>query len=203
MKKIPTLFERDWEGDRSRVVDKVHPGCEWVIAGDGVATRKLDGTCCLVREARLFKRREVKKGATPPPNFEEVELDSETGNVVGWVPVTDDPSDRWHREAFAMLGDGEPAHVPNGTYELIGPKIQGNPEGLGTHTLIPHGTVFAANAGGFYPDPPRTFNGLRDWLAGKDIEGLVFHHLDGRMAKIKLRDFGLKRRKDGDPANLP
>lgn len=43
--------------------------------------------------------------------------------------------------------------------------------------------------------PPRDFDGLRAWLDGKDIEGIVFHHPDGRMAKIKLRDFGLRRPK--------
>lgn len=26
-----------------------------------------------------------------------------------------------------------------------------------------------------------------------NIEGIVFHHPDGRMAKIKLRDFGISR----------
>jgi len=36
--------------------------------------------------------------------------------------------------------------------------------------------------------------GLREWFKGRDIEGLVFHHPDGRMAKIKKRDFGLKRK---------
>jgi len=36
--------------------------------------------------------------------------------------------------------------------------------------------------------------GFREWLKGRDIEGLVFHHPDGRMAKIKKRDFGLKRK---------
>jgi hypothetical protein len=44
-----------------------------------------------------------------------------------------------------------------------------------------------------YPDVPRDFDGLRDWLSLVNIEGLVWHHPDGRMAKIKLRDFGLKR----------
>jgi hypothetical protein len=33
-----------------------------------------------------------------------------------------------------------------------------------------------------------------------DIEGLVFHHPDGRMAKIKLRDFGMKRGGSSKPA---
>jgi hypothetical protein len=42
---------------------------------------------------------------------------------------------------------------------------------------------------------PRDFDGLREYLAGKDIEGIVWHHSDGRMAKIKLRDFGHKRQR--------
>jgi hypothetical protein len=46
-------------------------------------------------------------------------------------------------------------------------------------------------------DAPRSFDELREWLAGKDIEGLVWHHPDGRMAKIKLRDFGLPRARSG------
>jgi hypothetical protein len=45
-----------------------------------------------------------------------------------------------------------------------------------------------------YPDAPRTFNELREWLSGMDIEGIVFHHPDGRMAKIKKRDFGIRRK---------
>lgn len=39
----------------------------------------------------------------------------------------------------------------------------------------------------------RTFAGIRQWLTDKGIEGLVFHHPDGRMAKIKKRAFGLSR----------
>ena len=42
---------------------------------------------------------------------------------------------------------------------------------------------------------PHTFAELRAFLAGQDLEGLVFHHPDRRMGKIKLRDFGLKRGK--------
>jgi hypothetical protein len=57
--------------------------------------------------------------------------------------------------------------------------------------LIMDGLVLIV--GGADEPPPRDFDGLRTWLAGKDIEGIVWHHPDGRMAKIKLRDFGLKR----------
>lgn len=181
MKKILTLFERD----RSRVVNQVHPGCEWVLAGEGVATRKLDGTCCMIRDGKLYKRREVRKSEAEPPLFERADFDEETGKTVGWVPVGAGPEDRWHREALATA-----QVIKDGTYELVGPKVQGNPEHAAGHDLILHGSIMIEPV-------PRTFDGLRDWLATQDIEGVVFHHPNGRMAKIKLRDFGRKRSKAG------
>lgn len=175
------MFERDWAGDKSRVVAKIHPGCEWVAAGEGVATRKLDGSSCMVRDGKLYKRRESRDGEAEPPNFEVSDRDSETGKTIGWLPVGDGPEDKWHRVAFAA------ASLAEGTYELVGPKIQGNPEGFALHVLVAH------SAAEIYEGVPRDFAALRAWLIGRDIEGLVFHHPDGRMAKIKQRDFGLKR----------
>jgi Family of unknown function (DUF5565) len=184
LKKIPTMFERDWAGDKSRVIDKIHPGCEWVTAGEGIATRKIDGTSCLVRDGFLYKRREVKDGDLDPEDFELSTHDEDTGKRIGWVPVSVlGPEDKWHRAAFAGAGI-----LPNGTYELVGPKVQGNPEGFTEHVLISHDST------GLHPDAPRTFDGLREWLSGMDIEGIVFHHPDGRMAKVKKKDFGLKRK---------
>jgi hypothetical protein len=183
VKKIPTIFERDWDGDRSRVVDKPHPACGWVFAGEGRPTRKIDGTSCMVENGKLFKRRELRSGDATPADFMLAGHDDETGKTVGWVPVGEGPEDKFHREAFA---DGPHA---NGTYELIGPKVQGNPEGIDRHMLIMHGTGHA----GLMVDVPVTFDGLREFLAGLNIEGVVWHHPDGRMAKIKLRDFGHRR----------
>lgn len=182
MKKIPTIFERDWNGDRSRVVNVPHPDCDWVFAGEGEATQKLDGSCCLIRDGKLYKRRELRAGEIEPAGFEQVDFDAETCKTIGWVPVGDGPEDRWHREAFEIY-----SFLGECTCELIGPKIQGNPEEVRLHVLVPHSHT------GICHDVPREFNSLREWLDGRDIEGLVFHHPDGRMAKIKLRDFGLKR----------
>ncbi len=181
MRKIPTIFERDWDGDRSRVVNVQNSSCGWVFDGLGTATQKLDGTSCLVRDGKLYKRREIKSGQPAPADFEVADVDLETGKTVGWVPVGDGAEDRWHREAWKI------SWYEDGTYELLGPKVQGNPERKAFHALWRH------DEAPFFNDAPRTFDSLKEWLADKDIEGLVWHHPDGRMAKIKKRDFGLKR----------
>ena len=68
MQKIITLFQRNHDTDHL-VRNEVVPGAEWVIAGEGEATQKMDGTCCLVKDGKLFKRYEVKRGRTPPDDF--------------------------------------------------------------------------------------------------------------------------------------
>lgn len=183
MKKIISLFQRNYDGDR-QVRDEITPGAEWVIAGEGVATRKLDGTCCMVRDGKLYKRHEVRQGKTPPPGFMPAnEPDENTGKQQGWLPVGDGPEDQYHRIAFDGRG------LDDGTYELVGPKVQGNPEKCVMHWLIPHG----GEGTRLLQQPPRTFDALREYLATHDIEGIVWHHPDGRMCKIKGRDFGIKR----------
>lgn len=181
MKKIISLFQRNYDGDRL-VRDEVVPGAEWVVAGEGVATQKYDGTCCMVKDGLLYKRFDAKNGKQPPADFIPAqEADPVTGHWPGWVLVKDDKSDQWHREAFVKCSP-----LPDGTYELIGPKVQGGAEVRVSHLLIRHGSMAM-------PDCPRTFEALKVWLAGKNIEGIVWHHPDGRMVKIKKKDFGMKR----------
>jgi len=180
MNKIPTIFVRDMSRQPALVIPEWVAGTEWVRDGEGIATRKYDGTSCLVRDGKLYKRRELRQGDAAPPDFESLGTDENTGKTVGWVPVGDGPEDRWHREAF----DGPERF--NGTYELVGPKIQGNKEKLVAHTLLRHAAAARCE------DAPREFDALRAWLSANEMEGLVWHHHDGRMAKIKRRDFGLK-----------
>jgi hypothetical protein len=184
MKKIPSLFKRDYAGTR-RVYDEVVPGAEWVLAGEGVATRKIDGTSCMIRDGVLYKRYDARAGKTPPTGFEPAEEapDPVTGHWPGWVAVGDGPEDRWHREALANAGA-----LPDGTYELVGPKVQGNAERRDRHMLVPHGAELLA-------DVPRTFAEIREYLATHEIEGIVWWRVPGNpvcdKAKIKRRDFGL------------
>jgi len=90
---------------------------------------------------------------------------------------------RWHRKALAQAGP-----LPDGTYELIGPKVQGNAERRERHMLVPHGAEIL-------PGVPRDFEGIRVYLAGHEIEGVVWWRAAGDpecdKAKIKRRDFKL------------
>jgi hypothetical protein len=190
MKKIPTLFIRDPK-DRAHVTRDINPGCEWVTAGEGVATIKWDGTCTLLDEAGdWWARREVKPGKKAPDGFREEQHDEVTGKRVGWEPMANSPFRKFHTEALAMTGPTLIAAGPMtpGTYELVGPKIQGNPDGFATHLLIRHGWA-ALSAREATKNAPRDYDGLSKWFRTRLYEGLVWHHPDGRMVKIKQRDF--------------
>lgn len=56
-----SLFDSNDSGDKL-VRDEV---VEWVIAGEGRATRKLDGTCCMMRGGKLYRRFEVIPNDVP------------------------------------------------------------------------------------------------------------------------------------------
>lgn len=175
MQKMPCLFERDFTDQRNPLLlPKVTPGCAWVTAGEGVPTRKWDGTACAVYDA--------KRGKEPPPGAIPCgEPDAVTGHWPHWVAV--DPrraEDRWHAMTWQRLR----FHLDDGTYELCGPKIGANAEDLPTHEFYRHGAVVLEFV-------PRDFEGLREYLGAHMLEGIVFHHEDGRRCKIRRHDFGL------------
>lgn len=221
MKKIPSLFVRDYENvitdyepisvstmpdgshsmmaqitgskkGRFLATDHLTPGCEWVIAGEGIATRKWDGTAVLIEGATMYKRFDAKQGKVPPPNFKPCQdPDLITGHWPGWVPVNpNDPADKWICEAY--INSAKQSILDNSTYEAVGPKINGNKHDLKRHMLCRHGAyIYESLSAELRPE--RTFEGLKQYLEMEPYsEGVVFHHPDGRMCKIKRSDFGLK-----------
>jgi len=183
MEKIPTIFERN---EAFKVVDRRRPGCEWVFAGEGSATEKLDGTNCrlTVRSGTVVR---VEKRCNPGREHKK------RGIVDGWYGDAheDDPADRW---LFEAVRGTDVTGWPDGEHsvEALGPKIQGNPLGLAAHVCV----AFNLHAP-IHESAPRTYEGLREFLRdldsrfapGHPAEGLVFHHPDGRRAKIKRKDF--------------
>jgi hypothetical protein len=185
MKKISTLFKKDPK-DLGKVINEVNPENQWVFDGESIPTRKYDGTACAIIDGLLYKRYDVKKGRQVPDNAIPCqEADEITGHWPHWVECDrNNSADIWHFKAF----DYAPK-LDDGTYELCGPKIQGNPEKLTEHYLVKHGAKELI--GLVYP---MTFDNLKQYLEVVDIEGIVFHHKsDDRMCKLRKSDFGIKR----------
>lgn len=185
MKKIPTLFKRDYGGG-VKAAREVTPGCEWVVNGEGVATEKVDGAACAIIGGELYRRYDanVKKGRKPPmygiPCQEAP--DPVTGHWPHWVRVLPGiASDQHFLRAFLNT----PWCREDGTYEAVGLHFQNNPYGLDDDFLEKHGRIK-------YADCPRDYFGIIDFLSAHEIEGIVWHRDNGDMCKIKRSDFGLE-----------
>ena len=182
MKKIPTIFVRDWDGDPKHVTREPNPECAWVFAGEGTPTRKYDGTCVRNDGERWWARREVKPGKTDPAGFVLVEEDVQTGKRMGW-----EPADQTGFAKYLLEAAAESAEWPTGTYELCGPKINRNPESYPGHRLVRHDDAAVIELPSLtWEDIGKTVRALAE---SDGVEGIVWHHDDGRMAKIKARDF--------------
>lgn len=197
MKKISSLFARD--ANNPRVITRdYHQNAAWVVAGEGSATLKWDGTAVLLSDGKLWARYDAKPGKQLPYGFMPAQdPDPHTGHHPGWVPATR-PEDRWIREAHdnsvavlaTMLGQ------VTWTYEAVGPKIGNNPERFEQHQLIPHGQ---------FPleDAPRTYDELVIYFGEHDIEGIVWWRdlTDIHCDKIKITGaaLGVRRQRRSAP----
>lgn len=163
MRKIPTIFKRDLKLKCTPVTGEINPECQWVFDGEGIATRKVDGINIKIEDGMAYVR---NKPANPEYDVATYEL------------FTGD--DKYIRAAI------QGREIEDGIYEAYGEGIRGNPErSEGYHMVrispIDHSLVLHAI--------PRTYRGLMGYFATHGIEGIVFHHRDGRMAKIKTKDF--------------
>ncbi len=116
MRKMPTLFDRQFENHNIiKCLEQVHKGCEWVISGEGYATEKLDGTCCMIKGNELYRRYDYKKGKTLPLGAIPCQPDKDfiTGHWPHWVLCDPyNPSDKYHLKAFSKQNSWT-----DGTYE--------------------------------------------------------------------------------------
>lgn len=199
MKKIKTLFVIDRNTDLA--TDVITEGAEWVVRGEGKATIKFDGSSTFFKDNILYKRYDrklkskfVKIARKTGKDFipEDYMFNTLPENAIPceekpapfslhfphWVPVTDGPEDKFHKEAL----DNSTELEDNATYELVGPKVNGNPYKLERHELWKHGSIE-------YEVKDFSFEGLKKTLENMtEEEGLVFHHKNGEMIKLRRKD---------------
>lgn len=183
MKKIPTIFDRDWEGNKG-VINKPIQECDWVFKGEGIATEKVDGTNIKIRIKNglidyVWKRRNLTK-EEKAKGIEPYYIDAES-------------ADPQNKHIFKAINSSDVSDINDGEYEgeAYGGKIQGNP------LDVEPNVYFFKIKPEIYHAIPRDYEKLRACLShlashfnpAKLAEGIVFHHSDGRMAKIKRKDF--------------
>lgn len=188
MKKIPTLFKREFACHKVvSISNEITEGCEDAFL-HGIATTKYDGSCCAIINGKFYKRFDFKPGRKLPENAIpcQEEADEVTGHFPHWVPVDfDSPEDKWFAKAYNnTVYRRLEKPIPDGTYEAIGKHFNGNPYYMPDDTLVRHGMDEEY--------PSRTFEGISKYLEKNEIEGIVFW-LDGKpVCKIKRTDFGLE-----------
>ena len=181
MRKIPTLFEREFENHVVvKISPNVHPGLEWVLQGEGTATVKWDGSCCTIINGVFYKRYDAKRGKIVPDGAIQCEEapDPVTGHLPCWVKCDrSEPGDKWFLAAY-----DNSEQLSDGTYEAVGPHFQRNPYHLKQDKLIKHGQDVI--------NVERTFEGIRNYLENNYMEGIVFWKDGEPRCKIKRKDFG-------------
>lgn len=187
-RKMTALFEID----RTKHVgtDVVNEKSAWIFTEPAVPTVKRDGTGVLVTlDGEILVRRSVKKGKRVPDGFRLAETDAFTGHMFGVEPVGQSGFKAMMEEAMLSVG----AWLEPGTYELCGPKINGNPEGFNKHMLIRHGSENLP----IIPDmrtiaPEDAFPLLKELfnkLQADGVEGVVWWGADDKRVKLRVKDF--------------
>lgn len=188
MKKIPTLFERVYENHKvAGVLPNVTGGMEWVLAGEGTATVKMDGSCCAIINGEFFKRYDAKRGKKVPAGAIKCqgEADPVTGHLPCWVKCDrDEPSDKWFWSAYDRASADCSGELQDGTYEAIGKHFRNNSYHLDHDVIVPHGRDII--------EVQRTFDGIKKYLEENCIEGIVFWKDGIPQCKIKRSDFGFQ-----------
>mgnify|MGYP001603471455 FL=1 len=185
MKKIQTIFKRDWENNGG-VLNQY----TYFLFPDGLLTckptEKLDGT-----NVRITVRNHIVVRVEKRRNPDKIQ--KHKGIEEPWYKDIDEfsPEDKWvvdgvRNTDFSSIPDGE------WSGELVGPNIQGNPLGLENNRIV----FFTLNQAPEIENVPIDFEGLKEWLPEQksrygngNIEGIVWHCPDGSMYKIKTKDF--------------
>jgi len=124
-------------------------------------TGKVDGTCALIKNSKLNKRRDVKDGTNIPAGWFQTGASEKNGHLMGYLPIIFNlPDDKWFVECHPKLDatkimtlslnsmrngleyrEVDISSLEGLSVEVMGPKIQSNQHNLKLHCVMEHGLV--------------------------------------------------------------
>ena len=182
MPKLYSPFVRVMKDENYVVINYIAEGMDWVFEDDSVmAIEKLNGTNVSIM---------IEEGTVTQVYNRRERIPFITKNKPWIIKGILNSKEKGYLE---FLGDGQFFG------ELIGPKINGNPYKLDNHLWIPFDGFCQKHlkykCWGKYP---KDFNSISEWfkelmplytsMKGDRegfVEGIVFTHPDGRMAKLR------------------
>ena len=167
----------------------------------------MDGSCCRIKNNKLQKRRDLKKGKKAPSDW--VETSQENGHITGFMPL--DKHDKYHNKCLVnengkeyiktvVMKDGlvnienvELSTLNDRSVELLGPKVQSNLHGFDQNCVYVHGSIQLTGY-------PKDFNmaELKRWFETDEkcqfFEGIVVHFSNGNCYKLHIHHLDIKRK---------
>ena len=209
MKKMPIIFDMTFNEDGDREVlhtirKEIRDLVNKILTDGGriIPTFKRDGTAVFCdANGEWFTRRAVRPGKEAPEGFIPLETDPNTGTTFGWEPKDSSPMKKFLDRAINRFVDDNGIEPPRDTtFELIGPKINGNPERVDAEELRIHGQekatdfptiqeILASN------DPFEMLKPIFADFRARYVEGIVFWIADddGNLIeprfKVRCKDF--------------
>lgn len=202
MKKIPTILPKDPNN-----LGLVIPG--EILENIEYFQLKIDGTSVMIKDFDPYARYDAKliinkHGKKTFLTKEDVikklpigaiqcqEPDTKSGHWPHWVLATKgNPQHQYILEAYDNLLDKMDDGIFDGTYECIGPKIQGNPHNEEKHLLIAHDTKQLRYNVDFNEMNKDSYEYFKKLFKEFPYEGLVAYNNNREpIGKIRRSDFG-------------
>jgi len=193
LSKIDPIFEYIYDEKgrpTGKTVDKLVSALENAV--NYIVTAKMDGTCCYIKDGKIYARQDVKHHISNAPDGWFPTAGSEKdkgGHIIGFRPLDVKKGDKWHLMAIQedkarfleYNSDSKKFYYVmrsieefNGkTCELLGPHVNGNKHRLEQHAYIIHGSVIVNTLWKSHSD-------IKEWLDTDGIiyEGIVIHNFD-------------------------
>ena len=217
--KDTTTTKPGREGTKYLAINKLNPNLVDKI-NNGIlfkVTIKVDGTCCIIWEGRIWKRRDLKSDRDIPKGWIQTGDKNNGGHLIGIMPL--DNGDKWHLDCYVKNPDTtlnmdkiniidlneeqngliykevDTASLNGQSIEIMGPRFQKNPHKLKMHCAMRHGLVQIKDFPNLI-DNADILQDIKNWFStsehGPFAEGIVLHLDDGSMFKLHRHHLDMK-----------